>query len=153
MVMSSHRRLIYPTDFLMGGFDLFALKAHHKRLTLRFAIPSGLPRMFIDSITLARLFSCLVDRALAVTQQGGVTVRAGLLRGRLLITVEDEGPWVAPMDVARLFAPSSPDADLLLALRLAQAVHGELTASSEGRRRGLCVTLAVPAKTLQSVMV
>src|SRR5687768_16497667 len=102
--MSPRTRLIHPADFLTGGFEIFALKAHHKRLTLRFAIPNGLPRMFVDPITLARIFSCLVDRAIAVTQQGGVTVRAGLAGGRLVIAVEDEGPWVAPTDVARLFA-------------------------------------------------
>jgi hypothetical protein len=72
--MSPRQRLIHPADFLTGGFEIFALKAHHKRLMLRFAIPEGLPRMFVDPVTLARVFRCLVDRAIAVTQTGGVVV-------------------------------------------------------------------------------
>ena len=150
--MVLHKRLICSREFLTSSFDLFALKAHHKRLALRFAIPEGLPRIFVDPFILDRIFSCLVDRALVVTPVGGVTVGAGSAFGRLLIAVEDEGPWVAPTDVSRLFAESSPDEALRLAAHLARAVDGELVASSEGRRQGLCVTLTVPAKTLQSMM-
>jgi K+-sensing histidine kinase KdpD len=150
--MVLRKRLLYPKDFLTGGFELFAIKAHHKRLTLRFAIPDGLPRMFLDPIPLARVFYCLVDRAITVTPTGGVTVRAGMTLGRLVITVEDEGPWVAPMEVPKLFSEVSPDEDLHVAARLARSLDGELTAASEGRRHGLCVTLTVPAKTLRSAM-
>jgi signal transduction histidine kinase len=150
--MVLRKRLLYPKDFLTGSFEIFALKAHHKRLTLRFAIPGGLPRMFVDPILLAQVFYCLVDRAIAVTPTGGVTIRAGMTLGRLVIAVEDEGPWVAPMEVAKLFGEASPDEDLCLAARLARALGGELTATGEGRRHGLCVTLTVPAKTLRSPM-
>jgi K+-sensing histidine kinase KdpD len=147
------QQFVRPTDFLTGVFDLFALKAHHRRLTLRFAIPASLPRVFFDPIVLARVFYCLVDRALAVTPSGGVTVRAWWTVGRLMIMVEDEGPWVAPMDVARLVSEASPDPDLRLAARLVQSVKGDLAATSEGRPQGLCITVTVPARTLQPVMV
>jgi signal transduction histidine kinase len=136
--------VIHLKDVLSGGFEIFALKAHHQRLALRFAIPDGLPPLFIDPITFVRLFQLLVDRALAVTATGGVIVRAKRTAGGIVIAVEDEGPWVAPRDVAKLFLESSPDADLYLATRLARRLNGVLTATSGGRQKGLCVTLFLP---------
>jgi K+-sensing histidine kinase KdpD len=147
------QRFIRPKDFLTGSFELFALKAHHRRLTLRFAIPASLPRVFLDPVVLARVFYCLVDRAIEVTPTGGVTVRVWWTVGRLMIMVEDEGPWVAPMDVAQLVSEASPDPALRLAARLVQSVKGNLAATSEGRQQGVCITLTVPARTLQPVMV
>jgi signal transduction histidine kinase len=136
--------LIYPKDFLTGGFDLFALKAHHKRLTLRFAIPDGLPPLVIDPVPFVRVLHLLVDRAIEVTPTGGVTVRAGRTARGVMIAVEDEGPWVAPRDIPRLFLESSSDADLHLAASLTRRLDGVLTATSGGREKGLCVTLLVP---------
>lgn len=138
------KRVIHPKDVLTGGFEIFALKAHHKRLTLQFALPDGLPPLLIDPVTFVRVFQLLVDRALAVTSTGGVTVRAKRTAGGVVIAVEDEGPWVAPRDVAKLFLESSPDTDLYLATRLARQLDGVLTATSGGRQKGLCVTLLVP---------
>src|SRR5262245_2401456 len=99
----------------MEGFDLFALKAHHKRLTLQFTIPDGLPPLVLDPVPFVRVLHLLVDRALDVTSSGGVTVRVGRTAGGVVIAVEDEGPSIAPMNVPKLFHGSSPDADLHLA--------------------------------------
>jgi K+-sensing histidine kinase KdpD len=138
------KRIIHLKDVLLGGFEIFALKAHHKRVMLRFMIPDGLPPLIVDPITFVRLFQLLVDRALAVTATGGVTVRVRRTAGGVVLAVEDEGPWVAPRDVAKLFLEASPDADLCLATRLARRLDGVLTATSGGRQKGLCVTLFLP---------
>ena len=139
-----HKWLIRPKDFLTGGLEIFALKAHHKRLTLRFAIPEGLPSLLIDPVTFVRVFHLLVDRAIEVTLTGGVSVHAGRTAGGIVIAVEDEGPWVAPRDVPKLFLETSPDADLCLAARLTRRLDGLLTAISGRQQKGLCVTLLVP---------
>jgi two-component system sensor histidine kinase ChiS len=136
--------LIHPKDVLMGGFDLFALKAHQKCLTLQFTIPDSLPLLVIDPVPFVRVFHLLVDRALEVTPTGGVIVHAGRTAGGVVIVVEDEGPWVAPRDVAKLFLETSPDADLCLAARLTRRLDGLLTGTSGGRQKGLRVTLVVP---------
>ena len=128
----------------MGGFDLFALKAHHKRLTLQFTIPDGLPPLVIDPALFVRVLHLLVDRAIEVTPIGGVTVQAGRTAGGIVIVVEDQGPWVAPSDVAKLFLETSPDADLYLATRLTRRLDGVLTGTSGGRQKGLRVTLLLP---------
>ncbi len=138
------QRVIHPKDVLTGGFEIFARKAHHKRTILRFAIPDGLPPLLIDPVTFVRVFHLLVDRAIEVTPIGGVTVRAGRTAGGVVIAVEDEGPWVAPMDVAKLFLETSPEVALCRAARLTRRLDGVLTASSGGRQKGLCVTLLVP---------
>jgi len=147
-----HERLIQPRDFFLGSFDLFALKAHQNRLRLRFMIPASLPKMILDPIILARVFYALVDRAVTVTQQGKVDVRIGLRGGRLVVAVEDEGPWMNPRDVATLFTASSPDTELRTAVNLARTIKGDLTATNEGRLCGLYAKLTVPAKTLQPVL-
>lgn len=139
------QRVIRPQEFLWGGFGLFALKAHHTCVTLRFAVPEHMPPLLIDTHTLIRVLHLLVDRAIAVTPAGGVAVRMQWATGRLIVVVEDEGPWIAPHDIPGLFAASSPDAALQLAARLTRQACGVLTATSEGRRAGLCVTFEVPA--------
>jgi K+-sensing histidine kinase KdpD len=128
----------------MEGFDLFALKAHHKCLTLQFTIPDGLPPLSLDPVPFVRVLHLLVDRALDVTPRGGVTVRARRTAEGVVIAVEDEGPSVAPMNVPKLFLGSSPDADLPLAARLTRHLNGVLTASSRGRQQGLCISLWIP---------
>jgi len=138
------KRFIHPKEVLTGGFEIFALKAHQKRLTLRFAIPDGLPPLLTDPAIFVRVFHLLVDRAIDATPSGGVIVRAGRTAGGVVIAVEDEGPWVAPGAVPKLFLESSPDADLCLAARLTRRLDGMLTATSGGRQKGLCVTLLVP---------
>jgi K+-sensing histidine kinase KdpD len=143
-VKAPYQHWVHSKDLLMGGFDLFALKAHHKRLTLRFTIPDGLPPLAIDPVSFIRVFHLLVDRALDVTPTGGVTVRAGRTAGGVVIAVEDGGPWVAPGNVPKLFLESSPDADLCFAAHLTRQLDGVLTATSGGRQKGLCVTLLVP---------
>ena len=147
-----HERLIQPRDFFLGSFDLFALKAHQNQIRLRFVIPAGLPKMFLNPIILARAFYALVDRAVAVTQRGKVDVRVGLREGRLIVTVEDEGPLMDPNDAAVLFTSSSPDAELRIAADLIRTINGDLTATSEGRPCGLYARLTAPAKILQRVL-
>jgi len=134
----------------MGEFDLFALKAHHKRLTLQFTIPDGLPALILDPVPLVRVLHLLVDRALEVTPKGGVTVHARRTAEGVVIMVEDEGPSVAPMHVPKLFLGSSPDADLHLAARLTRHLNGVLTASSGGRQKGLCISLWFPLVLVHS---
>jgi K+-sensing histidine kinase KdpD len=150
LAKTPHQRWIRPKDFLMAGFDLFALKAHHKRVTLQFTIPEDLPPLLLDPVPFVRVLHLLVDRALDVTPRGGVTVRARRTAEGVVIMVEDEGPSVAPMNMPKLFLGSSPDADLHLAAHLTRRLDGVLTASSGGRQQGLCINLWVPIVLVQS---
>ena len=137
-------RVIQVAECLMGEFERFACKAHHKRLTLQFLLPDGLPALLIDAVSFARVFHLLVNRALDVTLTGGVTVRAKRAAGGILFRVEDGGPWVAPRDIPRLFFAPSPVADLVVALDIARRLEGRLTVSSGLEQKGLRVRLFVP---------
>lgn len=108
--------------------------------------------MFTDPVILARAFYALVDRAVMVTQHGKVEVRVGLRGGLLVVTIEDEGPWMDPHDVGTYFTASSPDTELRTVAGLVRTIHGDLTATNEGRPCGLLVKFAVLAKTLQPVL-
>jgi hypothetical protein len=139
-----HHRVIQVTECLMGEFELFARKAHHKRLTLQFLLPDRLPPLLIDAVSFARVFHLLVNRALDVTCTGGVIVRAKRTAGGILFRVEDGGPWVAPRDIPRLFFAPSPDADLVAASDLARRLEGLLTVTGGREQKGLRVGLFVP---------
>jgi hypothetical protein len=139
-----NHRVIQVTECLMGEFELFARKAYHKRVTLQFLLPDGLPPLLIDVVSFARVFHLLVNRALDVTFTGSVIVRAKRAAGWILFRVEDGGPWVAPRDIPRLFFAPSPDADLVVASDLARRLEGLLTVSSGLEQKGLRVRLFVP---------
>lgn len=139
-----HHRLIQVAECLMGEFECFARKAHHQRLGLQFQLPDGLPLLLIDVVSFARAFHLVVDRALAVTQTGGVRVQAKRAAGGIVFRVEDGGRWVAPCDISQLFFGPSPETDLVVAARLARQLDGRLTVTSGQEQRGLCVTLFVP---------
>jgi two-component system, NtrC family, sensor histidine kinase KinB len=138
------RQVVHCEEFLERAFELFALKAHHQRLTIRFALSETLPSIMVDRILLARTLQLLIDRALDVTPVGGVVVRAKRTAGDVVIVVDDEGPWVSPRDVPRLFLPGSAETDLLAAADLARQLGGMVSATGKPEQLGMRVRLLVP---------
>lgn len=141
---SVSQQVVHSKEFLERVFEMFALKAHHHRLTLRFVLSEPLPSLIVDRILLARTLQLLIDRALEVTPVGGIVVRAKRTAGEVVIVVDDGGPWVSPRDVPRLFLPGSVETDLLAAADLARQLGGMLSASGGRKRLGLRVRLLVP---------
>jgi len=137
-------QVVHSKEFLERAFEMFALKAHHHRLTLRFVLSETLPSLLVDRILLARTLQVLIDRALEVTLVGGVVVRAKRTAGDVMVVVDDGGPWVPPRDVPRLFLPGSAETDLLAAADLARQLGGMLSAAGGREQLGLRVRLLVP---------
>lgn len=137
-------QVVHVKELLERGFEEFALKAHHQRVTLRFVVAETLPTIIVDRILLIRTLQVLIDRALDVTPAGGVVVRVKRTASEVVIGVDDGGPWVSPLDVPRLFLPGSTDPDLLMAADLAWRLCGKLTASGGSQHYGLRVRLLVP---------
>ncbi len=135
---------VHCKELLERVFELFALKAHHQRLTIRFALSETLPSIMVDRMLFARTLQLLIDRALDVTPAGGVVVRAKRTAGEVVITIDDGGPWVSPLDVWRLFLPGSTDTDLLTAANFARQLGGILSATGKREQRGMRVRLLVP---------
>ena len=138
------QHVVHSKEFLERAFELFALKAHHQRLTLRFVLSETLPSLIVDRTLLARTLQLLIDRALEVTPVGGVVVRAKRTAGDVVVVVDDGGPWVSPRDVPRLFLPGSAETDLLAAADLARQLGGMLSATGKQEQLGLRLRLLVP---------
>ncbi len=137
-------QVVHSKEFLERAFELFALKAHHQRLTLRFVLSETLPSLIVDRILLARTLQLLIDRALEVTPVGGVVVRAKRTAGDVVVVVDDGGPWVSPRDVPQLFLPGSAETGLLAAADLARQLGGMLSATGKQEQLGLRLRLLVP---------
>lgn len=141
---SLRQQVVHVKELFERAFEVFALKAHHQRVTLRFVLSEPLPSLVVDRILLIRALHLLIDRALEVTAVGGVIVQVKRTAGEVVIRVEDGGPWVPPREVPRLFLPGSTEPELLVAADLARRLCGTLTASGGNQQQGLRVKLFVP---------
>ena len=103
---------IAPFD--LGGLmrdvaDMMQIRAREKGLRLLFDQASEFPRYIKgDEARIRQIVINLINNAVKFTDQGGVTVRMGVVndgRQQLLIEVEDTGPGIAPEDQQRLFEP------------------------------------------------
>lgn len=130
--------------------QLFALRAHEKRLTLTVEIDPRLPTTVrADPTRLRQILVNLVGNAIKFTPAGEVGVQASLLseavedgkRVSVRFSVRDTGPGIAPEDLQRIFAPfeqanaqlTNAGAGLGLAIvsGLVQAMGGRIEAQSK----------------------
>ncbi len=97
-----------------------------------------LPLVPVDPLLLEQLFCNLLDNAARYTPEGSkVTISARAIEGGVEVTVDDEGPGLAPGTEAKVFEKfyrgtvSSPGAGLGLAIcrGIAEAHQGRLTAT------------------------
>ncbi|MEM1056876.1 MAG: HAMP domain-containing sensor histidine kinase [Bacteroidota bacterium] len=74
------------------------------RISLDVDVPQGLPTLHADGARLFRAISNLLDNALRHSPEGG-TVRLGARAEAVTVTVsvEDEGPGIAPGDLEQIF--------------------------------------------------
>ncbi len=93
-----------PRDILQGAVG--RLRQMHPDRTMVVAADPDLPLVRTDAILLEQaLFNCL-DNAAAIAPQGTpIRVAIAMHEGRLLFTVEDEGPGVDPAEQERIFEP------------------------------------------------
>ncbi len=120
---------------LLGALrDELASAAVRRGCTLTVSGPERLPPVRGDQERIERLLFNLVDHALRASPRGeAVTVTAGPCEGRLLVTVTDRGPALAPGRAEELFADvgaarGSAEFGLAVARRLADALGAELSA-------------------------
>ncbi len=116
-------------------------RAGAKNVTVGVEVAAGGLLVSADPDAFASLVSNLVINAVEASPSGGtVAVSVGRAEGRLTITVEDDGPGVAPAMLGRLFDPFATDKPggtglgLSTARRLAREHGGDVTA--EGKPGG-----------------
>jgi len=119
---------------------------------IRARLGRALPLVRGDATLLAQLAANLVDNALKYSD-GAVGLTVGHCGGRLLLSVKDRGPGLAPGDESRVFEPfyrgrdvsDARGAGLGLALcRAIAAAHGGSLVVSRRVRGGCRFTLALP---------
>ncbi len=100
---------------LAGLEEMFRLRAAEKNLTLILDIAIDVPRHIqTDEGKLRQILMNLLSNAVKFTEEGGVTLRAGVMRNPpaapeaplwLRFEVEDTGPGIAPEERPLLFEP------------------------------------------------
>jgi two-component system nitrogen regulation sensor histidine kinase NtrY len=99
--------VLEPTDLRALVAQVAKLYHGVKRgITVVAETPEDLAPVRADAAQLRRALINLVDNAVAATPEGGhVRVVARLEDGRAVLSVEDDGPGIAPADRARVFDP------------------------------------------------
>lgn len=104
------RRWEDAADATREAVQIAAIGTQTKRITIAVESPPNLPLVFIDRIQIQQVITNLVRNAVDALSQwpGERTVQVGLKVAegdRLWVTVEDNGPGLAPQVSGRLFEP------------------------------------------------
>jgi len=134
----------------------FEAKAAAKAIALNLEIAPG-HLVDADEHAFGAILSHLVENAVSYTQDGGtVTLSAKRENDRIVVCVRDNGPGVAPEDIARILKPfeqggrstadhaSGAGLGLTLVKALTETLGGSLTVDS-APGKGFRVTIALPA--------
>jgi signal transduction histidine kinase/CheY-like chemotaxis protein len=101
-----------PTDLEALCHDIVELlagRAHGKGIDIAAAVDPSLPPVAVDAVRLRQVLLNLAGNGVKFTEQGGVTLRAERTAGgspgrvRIVFSVSDSGPGVAPADRERIF--------------------------------------------------
>jgi signal transduction histidine kinase len=98
-----------PTDIaqsLTETVEVLRPKAREKDATVRFDVPSGLPKVTVVAADLNQAWSNLVENAMDAVPTGGeVTICASAQDGVVVVEITDNGPGI-PADIqSRIFDP------------------------------------------------
>jgi len=140
---------VSPRALIEDVAEILATRAAEKGLSLAHAVDAETPeRVEADPARLRQVLFNLAGNAVKFTRAGGVLIGAGMVDGRLRLTVRDTGPGVPKADQARLFEyfergsaerTAAPGAGIGLAMvrRLAEAMGGSVGVRSEPGRGAL----------------
>jgi PAS domain S-box-containing protein len=129
--------------------------AHAKGLDLRLEIPEGIVRIETDPAKLRQIITNLLSNAVKFTNEGGVTLAAGLSDTELKVDVTDTGIGITPEQEARLFEPfwqleqgttrriGGTGLGLSVSRRLAHLLGGDISVDSTPGK-GSTFTLRIP---------
>jgi two-component system, OmpR family, sensor histidine kinase KdpD len=132
------REWVSLEDVLVAARD--GLAQPHSEI--RLSVPSDIPDIEADAAQLERVFANLLENACRYASGSPIAVRASRSGQRVLVSVTDQGPGIAPAELDRIFEPfyRGPAADghaavgsglgLSIARGFAEANGGTLTAQS-----------------------
>ena len=149
-----------PTDvegLVAGLVSDFGPLIEEKGQAVRWEVAPEAHRLLVDPAKLHDVIRNLVENAVNYTPEGGeVVVRAGVLNGRVELTVEDTGPGIPPEDLARVFErfyrvdksrqrPGGTGLGLAIVRHLVGLLGGEVDAANR-REGGARFTVRLPLR-------
>lgn len=133
-----------PRELVRSVVSAFRVAAQDKNLELFLDIAPDTPTLVtIDTLRVRQVLFNLLANAVRYTQHGGIRVRltaqaTDAERVRLNFVVADTGPGMSRSQLAVIFGRTrvtaegkGPGLGLAISMRLAQLMHGQLTARSE----------------------
>ncbi|MFH1086651.1 MAG: ATP-binding protein [Chloroflexota bacterium] len=134
----------------------FRPRAAEKQQTIALHLPPELPAVHGDAQRLEQILANLLSNAVRYTPEGGrITMRAAVDGGWLAVSVQDDGPGIAPADLERVFErfyrvdparahrEAGTGLGLAIARQLAEAHGGTLNVES-ALGQGSTFTLRLP---------
>ncbi len=130
--------------------------AERKQITIRAALPAGLPPVYADADHLVEMLLNLIENALRHSPTGGIVeIDAGVENGFVRLSVADSGPGVAPEERERIFerfyrldsARSSATGGTGLGLAIVKALveaHGGTIRVESGPTGGAVFSFTLP---------
>ena len=147
-----HPREVDAGDLLRRAAAAFEESARSRRVELRVRAPREPARAVADPDRLLQVVGNLVSNAIRHSPPGGaVTLAAGAGEGGVAVSVEDEGPGIAPEHLPHLFEPfwkAGPGAGSGLGLAIARGIveaHGGALAAANRDGPGARFAFTLPA--------
>jgi signal transduction histidine kinase len=82
----------------------FSADASRRGASMRVDLSPDLPLVTVDPLRMREVFSNLLANSLHHTQPGGrVTMAIGAVANKIVVTVGDTGPGIAPEDLPKIF--------------------------------------------------
>lgn len=153
--MPLHRRPTSPLQLVEEALAANTLPAAHKQIQLTSELAPNLPALDVDPVLFGRVLQNLVGNALKFTPQAGsmcVSARRVEHNGRVVISVEDNGPGIEPELLPRLFTKfargtsAASGTGLGLAFcRLVVEAHGGTIAAHNRPSQGAAFQISLPS--------
>ena len=145
------RRSLADTIAVLGA------KTGAKSVVVEVTVPADLPPVFASGGELNQVWMNLIDNALdAVAPGGRLDVKASHELDRVVVSIVDDGPGIAPDVLGRIFDPffttkpvgQGTGLGLDIVRRLLQRIEGEIDVESRPGRTEFRVTLPVQRETV-----
>ncbi|WP_151610757.1 hybrid sensor histidine kinase/response regulator [Sinorhizobium alkalisoli] len=145
--------------------EMLSHRAHEKGIEIGATIAADVPTsMIFDAARLRQVLFNVVGNAVKFTETGGVLVSVARIEGALRIRIDDSGPGMSEVEVARVFEEFEQAGDdaqrakgtglgLAISRRIMEAFRGSLTASSvagKGSRFEICFAMEGAEPSLPS---
>ncbi len=103
--LSVHKERLDLRGIIGNSVEVVRPLLEKKRLAIQVEVPDDLPEIYCDRTRIQQVILNLLSNAARFTDEGGVALSVVRQDHRVLVTVTDTGPGIAPQDTDRVFEP------------------------------------------------